>query len=149
MDQLLQGIPHCILDDILITGVDDEHNLANVDAVLQRLEDPGLCANRQKCFFLQPRIDYCGHEVSEDGLHRMPANVDAIQQALVPANVSQLRSFLGLVNYYARFLPNLSTTLHPLTRFCKRNNLEMDCRLPPSLRQSEATDCLGFGAHPF
>ena len=44
----------------------------------------------------------------------MPAKIDAIRQAPVPANVSQLRSFLGLINYYARFLPNLSNTLHPL-----------------------------------
>ena len=101
MDELLQGIldTHCILDDILITGVNDEHHLANDEAVLQRLEDAGLRANRQKCSFLQPRIDYCGHEVSEDGLHKMQAKVDAIRQAPVPANVSQLRSFLGLVNY--------------------------------------------------
>ena len=122
MDQLLQGIPdtHCILDDILITGIDDEHHLANVKAVLQRLEDAGLRANRQKCSFLQPKIDYCGHEVSEDGLHKMPAKVDAIQQAPVPENVSQLRSFLGLVNYYARFLPNLSTTLHPLNALLQK-----------------------------
>ena len=78
MDQLLQGIPdtHCILDDILITGV-DEHHLANVEAVLQRLEDAGLRANRQKCSFLQPRVDDCGHEVSEDGLYKMPAKGDA------------------------------------------------------------------------
>ena len=48
MDQLLQGIPdtHCILDDILITGVNDEHHLANIEAVLQRPEDAGLRTNR-------------------------------------------------------------------------------------------------------
>ena len=119
MDQLLQGIPdtHYILDDILITGVDNEHHLANVEAILQRLEDAGLRSNHQKCSFLQPRIDYCGHEVSQDGLHKVP---DAIQQAPVPANVSQLRSFLGLLNYYARFLPNLSTTLHPLNALLQK-----------------------------
>ena len=122
MDQLLQGIPdtHCILDDILITGLDDKHHLANVEAVLQRLEDAGLPANRQKCSFLQPRIDYCSHEVSEDGLHKMPAKVYAIRQAPFPANVSQLGSFLGLVNYYARFLPNLSTTLLPLNALLQK-----------------------------
>ena len=123
MDQLLQGIPdmHCILDDILITGVDDEHHLANVEAVLQRLEDAGLRANRQRCSFLQPRrIDHCGHEVIEDGLHKMAAKVYAIRQAPVPANISQQRSFLGLVNYYARFLPNLSTMLHPLNALLQK-----------------------------
>ena len=122
MDQLLQGFPdtHCILDDILITGVDDEHHLANVEAVLQRLEDAGLRANRQKCSFLQPRIDNCGHEISEDGLHKMPSKVDAFRQAPVPANISQLRSFLGLANYCARFLPNFSTALHPLNTLLQK-----------------------------
>ena len=122
MDQLLQGTAdtHCILDDILITGVDDEHHLANVKAVLQRLEDAGLRANRLKCSFMQPKIEYCGHEVSEDGLHKMPTKVDAICQAPVPQSVPQLRSFLGLVNYYAKFLPNLSTTLHPLNALLQK-----------------------------
>ena len=122
MDQLLQGTAdtHCILDDILITGVDDEHHLANVKAVPQRLEDAGLPANRLKCSFMQPKIEYCGHEVSEDGLHKMPTKVDAICQAPVPQSVPQLRSFLGLVNYYAKFLPNLSTTLHPLNALLQK-----------------------------
>ena len=116
MDQLLQEIPdtHRILDVTLITEVDDEHHLANAEAVLQRMEEAGLRANRQKCSFLQPRTDYCGHEVSEDGFHKMPAKVDAIQQAPVPVNISQRGIFLGVVNCYGRFLPNLSTTLHPL-----------------------------------
>ena len=122
MDQLLQGIAdtHCILDDILVTGVDDEHHIANLQAVLQRLEDAGLRANRLKCSFMQPKIEYCGHEVSENGLHKMKSKVDAIRHAPVPENVSQLRSFLGLVNYYSRFLPNLSTTLHPLNALLQK-----------------------------
>ena len=122
MDQLLQGIPdtHCILGNILITGVDDEHHLANVEAVLQRLEDTGLRANRQKCSFLRPKIDHCGQEISEVGLYKMPAKVDAIRQAPIPANINQLCSFLGLLNCYARFLPNLSTMLHPLNALLQK-----------------------------
>ena len=95
-------------------------------------------------------IDYCGDEVSKDGLHKMPAEEDTTRQAPVPANVTQLRSFLGLVNCCARFLANLSTTLHPLNVLLQKGTaLEMGCRLPPSLQPSEATDRLGFGAHPF
>ena len=72
------------------------------------------------CSFLQPRIDYWGHEVSEDGLHKMPGRVNAIRQAPVLLNVSQLRRFLGLVNYHALFLPNLPTTLHSLNALVQK-----------------------------
>ena len=70
---------------------------------------------------LHAKTEYCGHAVSADGLHNLPAKVDAIRDAPQPTNVSQLRSFLGLVNYYARFLPNLSPTLHPLNRLLQHN----------------------------
>ena len=84
--------------------------------VLQRLLDAGLRAHPAKTRFVDAKTEYCGHAVSADGLHRLSAKVEAIRDAPQPINVSLLRSLLALVNYYARFLPNLSTTLHPLNR---------------------------------
>jgi hypothetical protein len=116
MDQVLQGISgtQCYLDDIIVTGVDDETHLTNLQRVLSRLEEYGLRANKDKCEFFKDSIEYCGHIIDRHGLHKSQDKIDAVLRAPKPENVSQMRSFLGLINYYHKFLPNLSTVLHPL-----------------------------------
>ena len=61
-----------------------------------------------------PSVEYLGHVISASGLKPAPEKIRAIVEAPTPQNLTQLRSFLGLVNYYAKFLPQLSTTLAPL-----------------------------------
>ncbi|XP_061177726.1 uncharacterized protein K02A2.6-like [Saccostrea echinata] len=116
MDQVLQGIPFtsCVLDDMIISGKTDEEHLANLDAVLEQLEKFGLRANLEKCDFFKEQVSYCGHMISEEGLKKSPDKVNAVLNAPRPENLHQLRSFLGLVNYYRSFLPNLSAVLGPL-----------------------------------
>ena len=116
MDQVLQGLPniHCFLDDILVTGNDDAHHLENLKAVLNRLEQFGLRVQKGNCEFIQSSLEYLGHVIDAKGLHKSPDKIRAIPDAPEPTNTSQLRSFLGLINYYARFVSNLSTLLHPL-----------------------------------
>ena len=109
-------------DDIIVTGETDDEHLRNLEMVLQRLLDAGLRVHPAKTRFFDAKTEYCGHAVSADGLHKLPAKVHAINDAPQPTNVSQqLRSFLGLVSYYARFLPNLSTPLHPLNRLLQHH----------------------------
>ena len=69
---------------------------------------------RDKCAFLQPSVEYLGHKVNAEGLHALPSKVEAILQAPAPNNLQELRSFLGLLNYYGKFIPNLATLIHPL-----------------------------------
>ena len=124
IDQVLQGIPgtQCILDDMIITGRTEEEHLQNLRMVLKRLQEAGLKANREKCEFFKDRVQFCGHEIDKRGLHKTGEKVEAIVNAPQPENVGQLRSFLGLVNYYNRFLPNLSTILHPLHQLLEQGN---------------------------
>lgn len=124
MDQVLEGIPQvqCILDDMIITGKTEQDHLNNLEQVLSRLHKHGLRANSSKCEFFQDKIEFCGHEISQDGLHKSQKKVDAVVNAPRPENVSQVRSFLGLINYYQHFLPNLSTLLQPLHKLLEKGS---------------------------
>ena len=116
MDTVLQGIPHCIcyLDDILVTGRSDKEHLRNLEEVLSRLRKYGICLKEDKCQFLQDSVEYLGHQVDAEGVHTSPKKVEAILKAPRPRNLPELRSFLGLLNYYVKFLSNLFCLLHPL-----------------------------------
>uniref|UniRef100_A0A3B3C7M6 Gypsy retrotransposon integrase-like protein 1 n=1 Tax=Oryzias melastigma TaxID=30732 RepID=A0A3B3C7M6_ORYME len=116
MDHILSGLTgvQCYLDDLLITGPDERTHLKNLDAVFQRLENYGLKVQKDKCEFFKSSVEYLGHVIDSKGLHKAPSKVKAITEAPAPKNVSQLRSFLGLLTYYARFVPNLAHKLKPL-----------------------------------
>ena len=84
--------------------------------MFRRLKHHGLRVKQSKCEFLQPSVSYLGHSVDAQGLHTLPSKLEAIINAPEPKNLQQLRSFLGLLNYYGRFIANLSTIIHPLNR---------------------------------
>ena len=113
---MLAGIPHvCIfLDDILVTGKTQSEHVANLRLVLKRLDEAGLKLNNEKCQFFNASVVYLGHKIDRNGLHPTDEKVRAIQDAPHPTNLKELRAWLGLLNYYGRFLINLSTTLAPL-----------------------------------
>ena len=116
MENLLQSIDNvCVyLDDILVTGPSQEAHLKNLDLVLTRLETAGVKLKQQKCAFLLPEVEYLGHKITKYGLQPTAEKIRAIKEAPVPENLTQLKSFLGLVNYYAKFVSNLSSILAPL-----------------------------------
>lgn len=116
MDQILQGIDNvvCFMDDILVSASTEEAHLAVLDQVMARLEKHGLRMELAKCAFLQDSVEYLGYRIDEQGLHPTEEKVEAIINAPAPRNVSEIRSFLGLLNYYGKFVANLSTLLHPL-----------------------------------
>ena len=82
--------------------------------MFKRLDEAGLKLNNEKCQFFKPPVQYLGHKIDRGGLHPANVKVRAIQYAPKPKNVKELRSWLGLLNYYGRFWCNLSTTLAPL-----------------------------------
>lgn len=115
-EMVLQGIPgvKCIVDDMIITGIDDAENLEKLDAVLGRLAEYGLSVNLDKCQFFKNKNSFCGHEIDRHGLQNTQKKIETVVNAPQPTNVSELRSYVGIVNYYAHFIPNLSSVLHPL-----------------------------------
>ena len=116
MESTLQGIPHTVvyLDDILVTGRTHQEHLWNLQIVLRQLKQAGLRLKREKCQFLTKAVQYLGYRIDQDGLHPTDDKIKAIREAPAPRNVAELRSYLGLLNYYGKFLPNLATTLSPL-----------------------------------
>ena len=118
MEGLLQGIPNIsvYLDDILIAGKAEQDHLAILQKILYRLQNAGIRLKRCKYAFMPSSIDYLGHSISADGLQPTKEKVRAISEVPTPPKVTQLRSFLGVVNYYSKFLPNLSTMSAPLYR---------------------------------
>ena len=123
MDVILQGVNGviCYIDDILVTGSTDEEHLERLEEVLKRLKEYGLRVKRSKCDFFQRKVEYLGHQVDADGLHTLPSKVAAVVNAPEPENEQQLHSFLGLLNYYSKFIPNLATMIHPLNRLLRQD----------------------------
>ena len=122
IEGVLQGIPHVaiFLDDILLTGRNDREHLHTLKVVLQRLQDAGLRLKRSKCTFMASEVVFLGHKVDSMGLHPISDKVRAIENAPPPSNVTELEVYLGLLNYYNKFLPNLSTVLAPVHKLmCK------------------------------
>ena len=134
LDLMLQGIPNvvCYIDDILVTGPTVEAHLDNLETVLSRLQNHGVKVKRSKCLFMAKEVPYLGHIIDAEGLHTAPSKTEAIVQALPLENTQELRSFLGMLNYYGRFVPNLSTILHPLNRLLRSEtkwNWSRDCEV--------------------
>ena len=121
-ESLLQGIKGVSVytDDNLVTGPSEAEHLDTLTQVLSRLEAAGMRLKREKCAFLLPSVSYLGHVISVHGLHTKEGKVRAIVKAPEPRNVGELRSFLGMVNYDGKFLPDLATTLAPLYQLLRK-----------------------------
>ena len=118
METLLRDIPGVVMyiDDILVSGRGTDEHYSNLDKVMTRLEDAGVQLKQSKCSIGKSSVEYLGHIIDKDGLHPAPEKITAVQMAPEPRNITELRAFLGLLNYYSKFLPNLSVVLSPLYR---------------------------------
>ena len=123
MDTILQGAPGamCYIDDILVTGATNEAHLQNLEEVLRRRKSYGIRMKKEKCHFMCNSVTYLGHLIDSEGIHATPDKIKAIVEAPIPTNVQQLRSFLGLLNYYRKFLPNLASIIQPLNDLLRKN----------------------------
>lgn len=123
MEETLSGLPSTAVfaDDICVTGKDRTTHLANLKAVLQRLNQNGLRINFAKCDFFKSSVTYLGYKIDKFGLHTDSKKIDAIVAAPEPTNITQLKSFMGLVNFYSKFCVNMSDILKPLYCLLKKN----------------------------
>ncbi len=122
MESLLRHLPMVVVyyDDILVSGKNREESMKNLRAVLKCLLEAGLRLKPGKCVFLQPEVKYLGYSISAEGLKPTEDKLEAIAKVPAPTTVSELRTFLGLLNFYGKFLPRLSTVLAPLHELLKK-----------------------------
>ena len=73
----------------------------NLEAVLNRLEKAGILLKLSNCEFMLPSVEFLGHRISANGLKLNSKKIKAIKEAMTPTNLSQLKSFLDVINYYA------------------------------------------------
>ena len=116
MENLLRGISNVYvrIDDILIAGSSKEDHHQKLKEVLSRLKTAGAKLKLKKCVFMATELEYLGLKINREGIQPVDEKIKAIQEMPKPQNVKQLQSYLGMVNYYSKFLPNLSTILAPL-----------------------------------
>ncbi|KAJ8020220.1 hypothetical protein HOLleu_39750 [Holothuria leucospilota] len=126
----LQNV-HNYIDDILIHTSTWEEHLKTVKEVLKRLRSSNLTARPTKCFIGYEEIEFLGHVVGKGTIKPKEDKVQAVKQAKRPETKTQLRSFLGLVGFYRKFIPDFSTIALPLTNLTKKgepNKLKWDDR---------------------
>ncbi|MGL4607750.1 MAG: reverse transcriptase family protein, partial [Eubacteriaceae bacterium] len=118
MSQLLIDLEYVrtYLDDILcLTKGTYKDHLEKLSRVFSRLREAGLKVNAKKCSWAQDTIEYLGYLISRQGIAPIPKKVEAIGRIQPPKNRRQLRSFIGMVNYYRDMWPKRSELLAPLT----------------------------------
>ena len=116
MDQVLRGLHFCYvyIDNVLIASTSEEEHKDHLRQVFQRLSEYGILINPSKCLFGVSNLEFLGYHVSSEGIHPLDSKVAAIQQFPQPTTARQLREFLGLINFYHRFVPHCAWILQPL-----------------------------------
>ena len=123
LEQILQGCEGVqnILNDIIIhTATQKEHD-ERLEKVLALLQQKGITLNREKCQFNMLKLEFMGHVLSGHGVGPTKAKVNAVVNARKPTFASEVRSFLGLVQYSARFINDLATISAPLRQLTHKN----------------------------
>ncbi|XP_058122771.1 uncharacterized protein K02A2.6-like [Anopheles ziemanni] len=125
VDAMLSGISgvSCYMDDIIIGGrTASEHN-ESLFAVLNRMQEYGFTLRASKCAFEKAQIKYLGHIIDGHGIRPDPEKVATIANLPEPKDVTGVRSFLGAINFYGKFIPNMRNLRYPLDKLLQEGNM--------------------------
>lgn len=142
MDMILAGLPgvQAYIDDVLLSEKKDD-NGERLKSVLERFREHGVKLRYDKCTFRQPAVTYLGHRIDKQGLHPTEKNMDAITEAPSPRSISEPCSFLGMLTFYTKFLPSMSTLLAPLYWLLEKNS-RWQWKQPQEIAFNGAKQCL-------
>lgn len=122
MEQVLSGLDGCLnfSDDIIVFGPTKDIHDSRLKLTLNRLKQNNVTLNREKCVFGADSIKFIGHTLSASGIKPIHDKIEAVHNFREPTTSEEVRSFLGLVNYVNRFIPNLATISEPLRQLTKK-----------------------------
>lgn len=124
MDATLSGLEkvHAYLDDIVITGSTRQEHDDRLLGTLQRLQNNGWKLRAEKCLFAMKEIKYLGLIVNARGISADPETTSAIANMPNPTSVSEVQSFLGMINHYGKFIPQLHQIKQPLEDLTRKTH---------------------------
>lgn len=124
MADIFMDLPFvCVyLDDILVFSNSENDHWKHLDAVLNRLKDRGLIAKVSKCHFNQPEVEFLGYKLSEGTIKPIQEKCEAINKFPVPKTIKDAQRFLGLLNYYRRFIKDCSKMVKPIQEFVTKQS---------------------------
>ena len=123
IDEVTRGLPHCFayMDDLLVASATHEEHSHHLSQLFARLEQYNVVINPAKCLFGAESLEFLGHKIDAQGVSPLPEKVQAIQEFPRPDNARKLREYLGLLNFYRRFVPRCAQLLQPLTDLLRGN----------------------------
>ena len=121
MDEIFGDLPYAFvyIDDILVASTSHEEHLQHLDNIFKIMHENDLVINKKKCVLGVPALDFLGYHVDKDGIAPLPEKVTAIREVEPPTTVKELQRFLGMLNYYRRFIPHAAQHLFHLTETLK------------------------------
>ncbi|BHF74435.1 hypothetical protein SprV_0501752100 [Sparganum proliferum] len=116
-DHVLRGLPfvYAYIDDLSVASRNEEERKKHSALMFDRLNKFGVVINPSKCVLCVPSLEFLGHQVDSEGLRPLPSKVEAVRNFPPPTFKRQVQRFLGMVNFYRRFLPNCVDLMLPLT----------------------------------
>ena len=152
MDRILDGLPWCFvyLDDVLLASKSMAEHRIHLTELFSILEKNGLVVNKDKCELGVTSLDFLGHRVTSEGVAPMPDRVADLQKYPTPTDKPSLQRFLGIVNYYHRFMPNIAqklSTLHKAVGNKKGKTIEPQPRRNVLPRRFPGISEHNYGRH--
>ena len=110
------------LDDVIVFGRNFKEHLKRLELVFQHLSENGLKIKGSKCNFLQKRVSFLGHIISESAVEVDPEKVRTVEKMTEPSSLKDVRDFLVLVGCYRKFIAGFGKTAEPLYRLLNKSN---------------------------
>ena len=110
-----------VSDDIIIYSKSVKDHVQTLEILFRKIKELGLKLNQNKCVFLKESLSFFGIIITSNGIKPDPSKTENIKNAKRPSNVQELRSFLGLISYVSRFIPNFSEKTAPLRKLLKND----------------------------
>lgn len=125
MDNVLQGLQgkHCLvyMDDIIIFSSSLQEHITSIKLVFQRLIENNMKIQLDKSEFMHKTVEFLGHIVTPEGIKPNPKKIEAVKDFPIPRTQKDIKSFLGLVGYYRKFIKDFAKITKPMTACLKKN----------------------------